>query len=353
MKNNTLVTLTYAVFLAVLLGSIFVIAKGIIVPIFIAAIVAYVLIHATNRLANIPSLQWCPIWFLRLITLAIFAFIVVGFFGVVVSTVQELQQRLPVYQTNVEKLVQQVLGMLGRTGDVNWQSVYDATIGQIDVQSFALSFLSSLTSAGGTLFLVLIYALFLLSERGQFVGKVYAATTSQDQAEKVIFIVTKINTQIGNYLATKTAINAILGAISFVILFFLGVDFALFWAILIALLNYIPYVGSMLGVAIPVILSVAQFGSLQTSTLVLVLLLAAQLWVGNFLEPRVIGKQLNMSPLVVLLSLSIFSGMWGVAGAILAVPLTSIIAIILGAFDETRFLSILLAETVEEEEVDA
>ncbi len=119
MRSNTLATMTYAVFLTVLLGSIFVVAKGIIVPIFIAAIVAYVLVHATNRLAKIPGLHWCPIWFLRLLTLAVFAIVVAIFFGVVVSTVQELLQRLPAYQTNVEKLIQQVSTMLGRTGDEN------------------------------------------------------------------------------------------------------------------------------------------------------------------------------------------------------------------------------------------
>ncbi len=78
------------------------------------------------------------------------------------------------------------------------------------------------------------------------------------------------------------------------------------------------------------------------------MLLAAQLWVGNYLEPRLIGKQLNMSPLIILLSLSVFSTLWGLAGAILAVPLTSIIAITLSAFDETRFVAVLLAETVED-----
>ncbi|MGJ8626185.1 MAG: AI-2E family transporter [Sulfitobacter sp.] len=349
MKSNTLATLTYAVLLTVLLGSIFVVAKGIVVPIFIAAIVAYVLVHATNRLSRIPGLRRCPIWSLRVMILVIFAVIVVVFFGVVVSTAQELLRRLPAYQSNVETLIQQAFAILGRSGDINWEEIYEATVGQIDLRNIMLSFLASLTSAGGSIFLILIYALFLMSERGSFVKKTYAATTSTEQAEKVIGVVSEINDQIANYLATKTAINVILGAISFVILFALGIDFALFWAILIALLNYIPYVGSMLGVALPVVLSIAQFGSLQTSALVLALLLAAQLWVGNFLEPRLIGKQLNMSPLIVLLSLSVFSGLWGVAGAILAVPLTSILAIVLRAFDETRFLAVLLAENVDED----
>lgn len=350
MKSSPLVTLTCAVLLAVLLGSIFVVGKSIVVPIFIAAIVAYVLAHTAERLSKVPGLTWCPVWSLRLMALVILAVIAVAFFGVVVSTSQELLARLPAYQANVETLILQFFALSGRGSTVDWEQIYASTLGQIDLQATILSLLSSLSSAGGTLFLILIYALFLLAERGRFIRKIHVAATSPEQAEKVLSIVTEINNQIGSYLATKTAINVILGVISFGILFVLGVDFALFWAILIALLNYIPYVGSLLGVALPVLLSMAQFGTLQTSALVLALLLAAQLWVGNYLEPRMIGKQLNMSPLVILLSLSVFSGLWGLAGAILAVPLTSIIAIVLGAFEETRFVAVLLADTVEDEQ---
>ncbi|NVO57945.1 AI-2E family transporter [Rhodobacteraceae bacterium B1Z28] len=348
MQSNTLVKLTCAALLAVLLGSVFVVAKGIIVPIFFAAIMAYVIAHTANRLSKVPGLRWCPVWSLRLMTLVIFAIILVVFFGVIVSTGQELLARLPDYQANVETLVQETFSLLGRSGPVDWGQIYEATFGQLDVRAAVLSLLSSLTSAGGTLFLILIYAFFLLSERGRFVGKIYAAATTEAQAQKILAVVAEINNQIANYLGTKTSINLILGVMSYVILLVLGVDFALFWAILIALLNYIPYVGSMLGVALPVALSIAQFGSLQTTALVLASLLAAQLWVGNYLEPRLIGKQLNMSPLIILLSLSVFSALWGLAGAILAVPLTSIIAITLGAFDETRFVAVLLAETVED-----
>jgi AI-2 transport protein TqsA len=138
--------------------------------------------------------------------------------------------------------------------------------------------------------------------------------------------------------------------ISFVILWGMGVDFALFWAVVIGLFNYIPYVGSIVGVALPVILSVAQFGSLGTTALLGTLLIAAQTYVGNILEPRVIGRQLNLSPFVVLVALSVWSSVWGLPGAILAIPMTSMMAIICGAFGPTRFVAVLLADRSETEE---
>jgi predicted PurR-regulated permease PerM len=106
-------------------------------------------------------------------------------------------------------------------------------------------------------------------------------------------------------------------------------------------------VGSIVGVALPVILSLAQFGSLGTTALLGTLLIGAQTYVGNILEPRVIGKQLNLSPFVVLVALAVWSSLWGLPGAILAIPLTAMVAIICDAFPQTRFVAVLLANDVE------
>lgn len=128
------------------------------------------------------------------------------------------------------------------------------------------------------------------------------------------------------------------------VLWFCGVEHAVFWALIIGLLNYIPYIGSLMGVVFPVLLTIVQFGSLQMTLLVLSLLTVAQMYVGNVLEPKMIGKQTNLSPFVVLVSLSLWSALWGVAGAILAIPLTSILVIIFSAFQSTRALAILLVD---------
>jgi predicted PurR-regulated permease PerM len=186
-----------------------------------------------------------------------------------------------------------------------------------------------------------------MAERGRFAEKLAAAFPQRDQAELTARIVRDANRKIGDYLAVKTGINVILGAISFVILWGMGVDFALFWAVVIGLFNYIPYVGSIIGVALPVILSLAQFGSLGTTAVLGALLIAAQTYVGNILEPRLIGRQLNLSPLVVLMALSVWTAIWGLPGAILAIPLTAMIAIVCDAFGPTRFVAALLADQVE------
>ena len=95
------------------------------------------------------------------------------------------------------------------------------------------------------------------------------------------------------------------------------------------------------------ILSLGQLASIQTTLILLVLLIAAQTWVGNMLEPRWIGRQLNMSPFVVLVALSVWGALWGIPGGILTIPMTSILMIVTSSFANSRFIAVLLSERAE------
>ena len=206
--------------------------------------------------------------------------------------------------------------------------------------------LLNVSSVGASLFLVIVYSAFLLTERGTFAAKLSAAMKNPGDAENAEAMIRDINGRIGDYLAIKTLVNIILGTISFAILWALDIDFPLFWALLIALLNYIPYFGSLLAVTFPVLLSILQFGDLKWTLLLAVLLTIAQMVVGNILEPRLIGRRVNLSPFVVLVSLAVWSTLWGLPGALLAVPLTSMLTIVLSAFAPTRPFAILMADRV-------
>ena len=124
----------------------------------------------------------------------------------------------------------------------------------------------------------------------------------------------------------------------------MGIEFAMFWALLIGLLNYIPYIGSVVGVAFPVVLSLVQLGSIWHAVAVLGLLMIAQGFVGYYLEPRMLGRSVNLSPFMVLLALAVWTSLWGLVGSVLAVPMTAMIAIILAEFPSTRFIAVLMSD---------
>jgi AI-2 transport protein TqsA len=343
MKDAPLLNLVLVIILVILVGWLLIVGRTVLLPIVTAVISVYVLVSASDALRRLPFVGRLPTLVLRAVVLAAFTATLLGIASIVTETVREITAVAPVYQENLSAMLDRTAMRLNLERHELWEQLQALTTSRIDLQGMVLGVLGGFTSLGATVFLTVVYAAFLLSERGKFEMKTAAAFPDRAQAARILGVVSSINGQIRNYITVKTAINIILGLISYVILEGLGTDFAPFWALMIGLLNYIPYVGSYIAVALPVLLSLAQFGDLARSLLLGFLLTAVQMLIGNFLEPRMIGRQLNLSPFVVLVSLSIWASIWGVPGAILAVPMTSILVIVLASFDATRPAAILLA----------
>ena len=346
MKNAPFLNLVLAVVVVIAVGWLLVVGRPILLPIVLAVISVYIMVSTVEALGRLPVLCRLPPLALKMLVLVAFILSVLGLALVLAATVREIIAVAPVYEANLIALLDGIAARFDLEAQALWAGIEAATIARIDLQAVALTTLGGFATMGLTVFLVVIYAGFLLAERGGFPQKVSAALPDGASAAKALKVVTDINVQIRQYLAVKTLINLILGVICYVILRALGVDFAFFWAVAIALLNYIPYVGSYMGVAFPVVLSLGQFASVPTTLLLLALLVSAQVYVGNVLEPRWIGRQLNMSPFVVLVALSVWAAMWGIPGAILAVPMTSILIIVTSSFQSTRFVAVLLSERV-------
>ena len=353
MKPTALLNLTATLAITLMLGWLFYIGQAIIIPIIIAVIVVYIVNSASATLKRIPGLAALPSLAFHLVILLFFALLFAGLGLVVATTVQQLIAVAPSYESNLQQLATRIADTLQIDEVPNWSDVRSATLGQINIKSALVWFLSGLTSMGSTLFLVIVYAIFIVGERVAFAERVANAFSSRGQADQLLDILSQVNTKIGNYLTVKTLINVILGVISYLVMRLMGVDFALFWAIVIGLTNYIPYFGSLIGVMLPVILSLAQFASISTTLILAILLTVAQAYVGNVLEPRWIGRELNLSPLVVLIALAFWAAIWGVPGAILAIPMTSVIVIILGSFEQSRFAAVLLSQRADDRDSSA
>lgn len=344
MQSNLLLNTVLSLMLAILIGWLLYIGKSVVLPIFVALISVYLMVSATDALRRIPVIGRLPLIILQIVVLAGFTAAVLGIGVVFSATIREISSVSGTYEANLDRLLEGIAARFNLTSHDLWTEIQAATIGQIDLQKLVVSVLGGFTSFGGTIFLIVVYAAFLFGEREMFVRKTTSAFAEDGQADAILSIVKRINEQVRSYITVKTLINIILGILSYSVLWLLGADFALFWAVLIGLLNYIPYIGSYIGVAFPVLFSLAQFGDLGKTAVLTAILISVQVFVGNFLEPRLIGRQLNLSPFIVLVSLSVWGALWGVQGAILAVPLTSILAIVLSEFNATRPVAIFLAE---------
>ena len=332
--------------IVVLAGYLLVVGKTLLIPIITSFISVYVLVAASDWLGRLPLFGYVPSWARRLFVLLAFLSIAFLLTLIVVATAEQVMEAVPRYQQNLMQMLHQVGEHFGFDHQAVWQRIQQSLVKSIDLRKIFSIALSEIGALMGTLVLVCVYTAFLIGERGDFTRKLYVAL-HWESATQTQQIISDVNERIGIYLAVKTLVNVILGVMSYAVLWWFDVDFALFWALIIALLNYIPYVGSFLGVIFPVLLTLAQFGAWQTTLLVGSLLISAQFFVGNILEPKMIGRQVNLSPFVVLVALSLWGGLWGIPGAILAIPLTVMIAIVLGAFPATRPVAVLLAEDVD------
>jgi len=346
LRRLTAVTLGLA--LALMIGWLLSIGRGLLMPIVIAVLAVYIITSASAAMEKFRATRWMPSLLRKLILLLAFALILIALNGVVIVTVRDLVAQAPEYQANLERMITRSMRILGIEGNPDWQTIQTVTIGRIDMQQFLGGIAGGVGALAGVVVLIVVYAVFLSAEAAGFSHKLSVALPEGMQAERTMEVIRSINDRIGEYLAIKTLINVIIGTISYGILWLFGVDHALFWALLIGVLNYIPYFGSLIAVMFPVLMSVVQFGSAQLSLALAVLLTTAQMFVGNYLEPRLIGRKVNMSPFVVVVALSFWTAFWGVPGAVLAVPLTSMLAIILAAFDQTRPFAVLLAQDVSE-----
>lgn len=338
-----LATLTYATALAIMLGWLLWIGKAVLLPVLAAIISIYVLSEATAWLAKLPVLRRAPNWLLRLILLAGFflGLFLLGLF--ITNSLARVLEAMPRYESNLDALVARYATRIGIEGEPTWLMVQNATINQVNTSAWIPTILNSLRGFGSTFFFIVLYASFLFAERFQFATKFDLATRDTTQRDQALGLIKRINDRVGTYLLVKTLINVILGLLSYLVLWAIGIEFAPFWAILIAILNYIPYVGSLIAVIFPVLISLAQFGTLGMATITLVTLTFLQTFVGSYLEPRLMGRTFNLSPLVVLFALAFWTALWGLPGAILAVPLTSSLVIVMAEVKATRPLAIMLS----------
>lgn len=340
----TLRQTTYLLALLIMIGYLLHIGKPVLLPVLIAVISVYILFDVTARLGQVPVLGRLPSLLRRVLVLLTFTIALIALFTYVLDTFTQVAAVLPSYKANLDSLMTHVAQLVGVDDEPSWAKLRAMTFDRVEIQPFIGPVILSIRGLGGTLFLVVLYASFLTAERAGMARKLNLALEGNAAAEnRTIQLINRINTRIGDYLSVKTVVNIILGALSYGVMLLFGIDFALFWAILIALLNYIPYIGSLIGVIFPVLLSLAQFGSFTVASLVAVSLTAAQLFVAGYLEPRMLGRAFNLSPFVVLLALAFWSALWGLPGAVLAVPLTASLIIVMAEIDATRPFAILLS----------
>ena len=262
--------------------------------------------------------------------LLIFIFILFYFLGALIfSSASSFIDRFPAYSRKIVEMFTSLTDKLNTPGPVqeyvnsiDWTKSIDTSA----VTRALTGTFGSFAAFMGNLVLVLVFLMFMLAGRDSLTGRVNKAF-KEGRASKIKGMVNDIEDQVQHYLLIKTFISMLTGFIGGTILIIGGIDFAIFSALLIFILNFIPNFGSIIATLFPLLIGILQYGFSLRVLLVFIGLMLTQFIIGNVVEPRITGKSLNLSPIVILISLILWGYIWGIVGMMLAVPLTSALKI--------------------------
>ena len=288
-----------------------------------------------------------PGWVAHVIATAAVAAGVVIFIGVMRGAVMEFASKSDLYEARINQVIVQVYTLLGLQDAPRLSSLIfsDASV------RFVEPALASARGLAGDIVLITIYVAFLYVTSANFSRKLDRIFVKPVDRERARLIGADVRRTMEQYLWVQTALSIITTTLTYATLVAIGLDNALFWAIVIFVLNYIPTIGSIVAAVLPALFAIAQPiwpGYMPDDPLwcAIIVFLGVSVWqfvIGNFVGPRMTSNSLNLSALVVLLSLAVWGALWGLPGMFLSAPLTVLIMIVLAQIPGARWIAVLMS----------
>ncbi len=336
--------ITNAAIVTVAVGVIFaglILGKSWLIPL-VLAILIWNLLEAV--IANISKISigdlFMPRWIGLIIAIAIVSLSFLVIIQILLSQGEAINKAWPNYVDRFQTILSGLLNWIGHDATATVQKLID----RMDFLSQLPNLLGSMQSILATVGLIVIYVAFLLAERGFGDRKFKALFTKEEDAKRFGEILKTISNSIRRYIWIKTIMSLVTAALSYALLKYVTVDFPETWALLIMILNYIPTIGSIIGVIFPSILALVQFDTFGPFLTIVVGLTTIQMLVGNIIDPMFMGRSLNISSFTIMATLTLWGLMWGVLGMFLAVPITVVVMIITANIPSWRWFAILLSK---------
>ena len=308
--NPPLLTIGAAFLILTIVVAALAMGRPFLLPLVLALVVWYVIASLRDFMANIRLGGFqLPRWVSLLLSMLVIGSIAYFVINIVLASFAALVGDFPKYVSDANRLLELVQGLLpeGLTLDINLQNQFDRILG------IANNFAGQLRLVTQNIVIIVIYVAFMLVEDQRFNAKLKHLFPNRDDYARAQQVLGAIGKKIQAYLAVKTLMSLITAVLAYIILLVFDINYAPVWAMLVFFLNFIPVVGSIIAVILPMAMAVLQFWEISPWVIFVVtgLLIGVQQFVGSFLEPRFLGSSLNLSPLIILVSLSFWGFLWG------------------------------------------
>ncbi|MGB5831228.1 MAG: AI-2E family transporter [Thiohalocapsa sp.] len=314
-------------------------ASALITPFLLAIFIAVLVAPPLHYLRN----HGLPGWAAMLVVVALLVGVGGGVIGLFTGSLNDFNASLPEYQARLKIMSGELVAWLDGTGLHLSRSAFDSLADPSRALGFAAELIKGLGGVLTNALLILLTVIFILVEANSLPGKLRVALESADES---MGHMREVVATINRYMLIKANTSLATGLLVWLWLSFLGVDFAGMWATLAFLLNFVPTIGSIIAAVPAVLLALVQLGP-ETAVLAAIGYMVVNVLIGNIVEPRVMGRGLGLSTLVVFLSLVFWGYILGSAGMFLSVPLTMALKIALAANPQTRPVAIMLGPELE------
>jgi len=275
------------------------------------------------------------------------------FMGKLISlNVRAFSNELPVYEETIKAQVErlderiqnmEILRELDITEEFNLRELVRTGYFSADrLKRIAGKSIGSFFTLIANFLVVFLLMIFILLEADHFPARVVYAY-GEARSERILGVARTIVGDVMKYLTIKTLIAVVTGVVFTGLLGACGVEFFVLWGVLAFVLHFIPYIGSYLAVLLPVGMIFVQFTP-EAAALMLGILVIIQILLGSYVEPRVMGRELKLSPLFIVLALAFWGWVCGIVGVFLAVPITATIKIVMENFSGTRGIARLMSD---------
>ncbi|XOV67425.1 MAG: AI-2E family transporter [Fluviicola sp.] len=331
----------YSLIITALVVLLLIVAEPILVPFVIAVLIWFVVKKTRNLIDKIGFFKrYIPRWIKTLMASIVIFVGLVSVARLLIYNIESLGTSYQNYVSNVELLAAEIQSFTG----YNLKAEMADFINTFEADKYFNGIVNSISGILGNMVMIIFYILFILIEESLFETKLNLIAEGSEHPQQVRETLTKIDKTMSRYIGLKSLIALCTATLGFIVFYSVGLDAPLFWAFLIFMFNFIPSVGPILASILPALFSLLQFGDFTAFLIIIIALTSISVLIGNFLEPRLMGNTLNISPLVAILSLAVWGALWGITGMLLSVPITVALIIIFSQFPNTRSIAILLSE---------
>jgi len=342
-NDNTLRKIAYFLIIVFILTYTAIIGKNILAPLAFAAVLSFLLKKPCDIIESKIHSRVASIFLAYLVVISPLI-ILIFFFTTQVMEIVENISFMKVIEDGTDSLLNKINSIFGISPKKSEKMIEDQTS-----EILPLDYIGNTISISSTVliqvFLTFIYSFLLLLYRSsikQFILVQFDIETKESAAK----VLSKIQNIIQGYLYGLLIVVVILGVLNSIGLFFIGLEYPIFWGFLASALAVIPYVGTGLGGILPILFAAASTGELWQPFLIFCWFAGVQAIEGNFITPKIVGNSVNINPLFAILALLIGGSIWGVAGMILSLPFVAIIRVIFSQIDYLKPFALLLSSTL-------